>query len=161
MLQSHENWKIEHSQITRNLLSSLVGLTWLSRSQVTKGTGSVVLVTRHSSFTCTIRCTVQCVLYSTGLHLYNMVYSTVQYGTVQNKASPRCPPWRGCLGRRGWRPRVWPPPAAPVCRGPSHTGLGPRIYANQPAPSPMIFASASQSTDSGLTPIQHGVLIVS
>ena len=82
MLQSHENWKIEHSQITRNLLSSLVGLTWLSRSQVTKGTGSVVLVTRHSSFTCTIRCTVQCVLYSTGLHLYNMVYSTVQYSTV-------------------------------------------------------------------------------
>ena len=48
---------------------------------MTKGTGSVVLVTRHSSFTCTIRCTVQCVLYSTGLHLYNMVYS-VQYSTV-------------------------------------------------------------------------------
>ena len=87
MLQSHENWKIEHSQITRNLLSSLVGLTWLSRSQVTKGTGSVVLVTRHSSFTCTIRCTVQCVLYSTGLHLYNMVYSTVQYG-VQDSTGP-------------------------------------------------------------------------
>ena len=91
MLQSHENWKIEHSQITRNLPSSLgwVGLTWLSRSQVTKGTGSVVLVTRHSSFTCTIRCTVQCVLYSTGLlHLYNMVYSTVQYSMVQYRTRP-------------------------------------------------------------------------
>ena len=67
MLQSHENWKIEHSQITRNPPSSKLSLADLVVKEPGDEGHRLGGVGHEALQLHLYKCTVKCVLYSTGL----------------------------------------------------------------------------------------------